>query len=83
MIRALQIPGTSGPFSWPRSLFFDRQLTARRRPAQDRLLRLAGLGRMGSRHQKGFFKQAGVDVEFVWFEYLPSMDACPQARSTR
>jgi len=25
--------------------------------------------------QKGFFKQAGVDVEFVWFEYLPSMDA--------
>lgn len=25
--------------------------------------------------QKGFFKEAGVDVEFVWFEYLPSMDA--------
>lgn len=25
--------------------------------------------------QKGWFKEAGVDVEFVWFEYVPSMDA--------
>jgi len=25
--------------------------------------------------QKGFFKDAGVDVQFVWMEYLPSMDA--------
>ena len=25
--------------------------------------------------QKGFFKEAGVDVEFVWMEYLPSMEA--------
>ncbi len=25
--------------------------------------------------QKGFFKEAGVDVEMVWFEYLPSMEA--------
>jgi NitT/TauT family transport system substrate-binding protein len=25
--------------------------------------------------QKGWFKEAGVDVEFSWFEYLPSMDA--------
>lgn len=25
--------------------------------------------------QKGFFKEEGVDVEFIWFEYLPSMDA--------
>jgi NitT/TauT family transport system substrate-binding protein len=25
--------------------------------------------------QKGFFKEAGVEVEFVWFEYLPSMEA--------
>lgn len=25
--------------------------------------------------QKGWFKKAGVDVEFVWFEYVPSMDA--------
>lgn len=25
--------------------------------------------------QKGFFKAEGVNVEFVWFEYLPSMDA--------
>lgn len=25
--------------------------------------------------QKGFFKEAGVNVEFVWFEYLPSMEA--------
>lgn len=25
--------------------------------------------------QKGFFKAAGVDVELVWFEYVPSMDA--------
>ena len=25
--------------------------------------------------QKGFFKDAGVDVEFVWFEYGPSMEA--------
>jgi NitT/TauT family transport system substrate-binding protein len=25
--------------------------------------------------QKGFFKEAGVDVEFKWFEYVPSMDA--------
>jgi NitT/TauT family transport system substrate-binding protein len=25
--------------------------------------------------QKGFFKDAGVAVDFVWFEYVPSMDA--------
>ena len=25
--------------------------------------------------QKGWFKEAGVDVEFVWLEYVPSMDA--------
>ena len=25
--------------------------------------------------QKGWFKQAGVDVAFEWFEYVPSMDA--------
>lgn len=25
--------------------------------------------------QKGFFKEAGVDVQFQWFEYAPSMDA--------
>src|SRR4051812_17265749 len=24
--------------------------------------------------QKGWFKQAGVAVDFSWFEYLPSMD---------
>ena len=25
--------------------------------------------------QKGWFKEAGVDVDLVWFEYLPSIDA--------
>ncbi len=25
--------------------------------------------------QKGWFREAGVDVEFLWFEYVPSMDA--------
>ncbi|RYD48965.1 MAG: ABC transporter substrate-binding protein, partial [Verrucomicrobiaceae bacterium] len=25
--------------------------------------------------QKGWFKEAGVDVEFMWFDYVPSMDA--------
>ncbi len=25
--------------------------------------------------QKGWFKEAGVDVDFIWFEYSPSMDA--------
>lgn len=25
--------------------------------------------------QKGWFKEAGLDVELVWFEYLPSIDA--------
>ncbi len=25
--------------------------------------------------QKGWFKEEGVDVDFVWFEYVPSMDA--------
>jgi NitT/TauT family transport system substrate-binding protein len=25
--------------------------------------------------QKGWFKDAGVDVEFTWFDYVPSMDA--------
>lgn len=25
--------------------------------------------------QKGWFKEAGVDVEFSWFEYVPSMEA--------
>jgi NitT/TauT family transport system substrate-binding protein len=25
--------------------------------------------------QKGWFKEAGVDVELVWFDYLPSLDA--------
>lgn len=25
--------------------------------------------------QKGWFKEAGVDVELLWFDYLPSIDA--------
>src|SRR5215470_7082320 len=25
--------------------------------------------------QKGWFKEAGVDVKFDWFEYAPSMEA--------
>jgi NitT/TauT family transport system substrate-binding protein len=25
--------------------------------------------------QKGWFNEAGVDVEFLWFDYVPSMDA--------
>src|SRR4051794_3527896 len=25
--------------------------------------------------QKGWFKEAGVNVELVWFDYVPSMDA--------
>src|SRR5687768_15681465 len=25
--------------------------------------------------KKGFFKEAGVEVDFKWFEYVPSMDA--------
>ncbi len=25
--------------------------------------------------QKGWFKEAGVDVELIWFDYLPSLDA--------
>ena len=25
--------------------------------------------------QKGWFKEEGVDVNFIWFEYVPSMDA--------
>ena len=25
--------------------------------------------------QKGWFKEAGIDVEFAWFDYLPSMEA--------
>src|ERR1700751_3124431 len=25
--------------------------------------------------QKGWFKEAGLDVELVWFEYSPSIDA--------
>ena len=25
--------------------------------------------------QKGWFKDAGIDVELVWFDYLPSLDA--------
>jgi NitT/TauT family transport system substrate-binding protein len=25
--------------------------------------------------QKGWFKEAGVNVEFLWFDYVPSMDA--------
>ncbi len=25
--------------------------------------------------QKGWFKEAGIDVEFSWFDYLPSMEA--------
>jgi NitT/TauT family transport system substrate-binding protein len=30
--------------------------------------------------QKGWFEDAGVDVEFVWFEYGPSMEAFAAAR---
>jgi NitT/TauT family transport system substrate-binding protein len=26
--------------------------------------------------QKGWFKEEGVEVEFMWFDYVPSMDAC-------
>ena len=25
--------------------------------------------------QKGWFKEAGVEVEILWFDYVPSMDA--------
>jgi NitT/TauT family transport system substrate-binding protein len=25
--------------------------------------------------QKGWFKEAGVDIDFMWFDYVPSMDA--------
>ena len=25
--------------------------------------------------QKGWFKEAGVDVDLIWFDYLPSLDA--------
>ena len=25
--------------------------------------------------EKGWFKEEGVDVEFEWFDYVPSMDA--------
>ncbi|HET7238803.1 MAG TPA: ABC transporter substrate-binding protein, partial [Terrimicrobiaceae bacterium] len=25
--------------------------------------------------QKGWFKEAGLDVELIWFDYLPSLDA--------
>src|SRR6187402_2870168 len=25
--------------------------------------------------EKGWFKEAGVDVQFEWFDYVPSMDA--------
>src|SRR5438477_37774 len=25
--------------------------------------------------QKGWFKEAGIEVEFSWFDYLPSMEA--------
>ncbi|MFM2091186.1 MAG: hypothetical protein RLZZ127_1675 [Planctomycetota bacterium] len=30
--------------------------------------------------QKGWFKEAGVDVEFVWMEYMPSMEAFQAGR---
>lgn len=30
--------------------------------------------------QKGWFKEAGVDVEFSWFEYMPSMEAFAAAQ---
>ena len=54
----------------------------RRRPRRRRSHRCASptaTGRAGprsrSRIQKGWFKEAGVDVEFDWFEYAPSMEA--------
>jgi NitT/TauT family transport system substrate-binding protein len=31
--------------------------------------------------QKGWFKEAGVDVRFTWFDYLPSMDAFSAGRA--
>lgn len=30
--------------------------------------------------QKGWFEEAGVDVEFIWFEYVPSMEAFAAGR---
>jgi NitT/TauT family transport system substrate-binding protein len=30
--------------------------------------------------QKGWFAEAGVDVEFIWFEYVPSMEAFAAGR---
>ena len=38
--------------------------------AQDRLQRLAGLGRLAGGIEKGWFKEAGVDVKFEWFDYV-------------
>lgn len=31
-------------------------------------------------HQKGWFEEAGVDVELIWFEYVPSMEAFAAGR---
>lgn len=30
--------------------------------------------------QKGWFEEAGVDVDFIWFEYVPSMEAFAAGR---
>ena len=37
--------------------------------------RLAGWTAFEVGIQKGWFKEAGVDVKFDWFEYAPSMEA--------
>ena len=39
------------------------------------VLRAPTSGIMAISDQKGWFKEAGVDVDFSWFEYVPSMDA--------
>ena len=33
--------------------------------------------------QKGFFKDAGVNVEFTWLDYVPSMDSFATQRRCR
>ena len=43
--------------------------------AEDRLQRLAGIHDFRIAKQKGWFKDAGLDVDLVWFDYLPSLDA--------
>ena len=62
---------TPSKTTWP----YGRARRARRQPLRIAFCDWPGWTAFEIGIQKGWFKEAGVDVKFDWFEYAPSMEA--------